>query len=136
MKKVQGVKLGGKYGGNKVSKAKTENHMDTGDSKGVRIPRYHSPNFKPVRTPDSSGMIKQCLGGVVENGILKYPEHVDVDPVHAAKAQAYFDYNQESGIPKYRPEMAEIYGEAYTKEFERLKTAKNGPSAWRGGKRG
>lgn len=101
-----------------------------------RIPRYKRPGFRAIRTPKSKGMIKQYLGGKVFDGVIRYPEGVEVDPARAAKAQALMDYNSAAGnSPRHREDMAEIYGEAYTREFERLKTAKNGPSAWRGGKR-
>lgn len=102
-----------------------------------KIPRYSKPGFKAIRTPKSKGMIKQYLGGKVFGGVIRYPEGVEVDAARAAKAQALMDYNSAAGnVPRHRRDMEEIYGEAYTKEFERLKTAKNGPSAWRGGRRG
>lgn len=100
-----------------------------------KIPRYKKPGFKPIRTPKSKGMIKQYLGGKVIDGVIKYPEGVKVDVRRAAKAQALMDYNNAKGTrPGHRADMEAIYGEDYTREFERLKTAKNGPSAWRDGK--
>lgn len=102
-----------------------------------KIPRYSKPGFKAIRTLKSKGMIKQYLGGKVFDGVIRYPEGVEVDAARAAKAQALMDYNSAAGnAPRHRRDMEDIYGENYVREFERLKTAKNGPSAWRGGRRG
>lgn len=134
-KKVKGVKLGGKYG-SAYQGSEVIMKAGTGQSGGVDIPRYNKKNFLMRLTPNSPGMIKASRGACVIDGVIRYPEGVEVDPARAAKAQALMDYNSAAGnSPRHREDMAEIYGEAYTREFERLKTAQNGPSAWRGGKR-
>lgn len=97
-----------------------------------KIPRYKKPGFRAIRTPESKGLIKQYLGGKLIDGVVHYPEGVQVELERAAKAQALFDYNGAVGNrPGARADMEAIYGDAYTKEFQRLSKAKNGPSAGR-----
>lgn len=127
------AKLKGKYGGNNGGgnqKSRPAVRKGTGKSGGVDIPRYDYPGFRMIETPDSGGLIQAWRGGkLFRDGIIRYPMTADIDPVRAAKAQALVDYNNCPGVPAHRADMAKVYGEAYLKEFERLKRAKNGPPA-------
>lgn len=130
-KKATGMRLKGKYG-TAYQGPKVQTCEGSGQSSGVDIPRYDKLGFKMRLTPDSPGLIKAHRGAKLFDGIFKYPRTADVDPVQAARAQALADYNytvNSRGGPCQRANMARIYGEAYTKEFERLKTAKYGPPA-------
>lgn len=130
-KKLTGVKLKGKYG-TAYQRPKVQTYEGGGQSGGVDIPRYDKLGFKMRLTPDSPGLIKAHRGAKLFDGVFKYPRTADVDPVQAARAQALADYNytvNSRGGPRQQADMVQIYGEAYTAEFERLKTAKNGPSA-------
>lgn len=104
---------------------------------GYAIPRYKADGFKMRFSPYPGGMIKAHIGAELcgDDGIIYYPESANVDPKRAAEAQALADYNNAKGrAPQHREEMVEIYGDLYTKEFERLKKLKvgqSGPSPWR-----
>lgn len=104
---------------------------------GYAIPRYKADGFKMRFSPYPGGMIKAHIGAELcgDDGIIYYPESANVDPKRAAEAQALVDYNNAKGRdPQHREEMVKIYGDLYTKEFERLKKLKvgqSGPSPWR-----
>lgn len=131
MKKVNGIKLKGNYGGKSNNSKKIIHPVGKDIEDG--LPRYDKPGFRAIETPDSTGMIKSYRGAkLFEDGIVRYPSNVPVDRTQAAKVQAYFDYNNSTGNkPIHRDDMYKIYGEDYIKEFNRLSTAKNGPSAYK-----
>lgn len=104
---------------------------------GYAVPRYKADGFKMRFSPYPDGMIKAHRGAELcgEDGIIYYPESANVNPKRAAEAQALADYNNATGrSPRHKEKMAAIYGDLYTKEFDRLanlKVGQNGPSAWR-----
>lgn len=132
-KRIKGARLKGNYG-SAYQGPKRIVREGTGQSGGIDIPRYGYPGFRMIETPDSDGLIKGYRGGKLFAGIVRYPMTADVDPVSAAKVQALVDYNSTedaNGGPCHRADMARIYGEAYLREFERLRKARRGPEAGR-----
>ena len=75
-------------------------------------------------------MIKSYNGGKLgKDGIVRYPDGVNVDKAHAARSQAFFDmaYGEKAGG---RSDMADLYGEDYTNEIRRLANLKTGDFSW------
>lgn len=134
-KKVKGVHLQANGSGPLLGQKMAVKVKGTGQNGGYAIPRYKKDGFMMQFNPYPEGMIRAHVGAELgDNGIIYYPESADVDPRRAAEAQALADYNytlNSRGGPCQQANMARIYGEAYTAEFERLKTAKYGPSARR-----
>lgn len=132
--KVKGVHLKGAKGSGPIVGQTTAVLVEgTGQDGGYAIPRYKADGFKMRFNPYPGGMIRAHIGAkLAEDGVIYYPASADVDPVRAAKVQALMDYNNALGRkPMARKDMIAIYGKLYTNEFERLKTARNGPSPWR-----
>lgn len=136
-KKVKGVHLSGVKGGGPLLGRKTAIRVEgTGQDGGYNIPRYKKEGFKMSFNPYPSGMIRAHIGAELgDDGVIYYPESADVDPRRAAEAQALADYNNAAGrSPRHREKMAAIYGDLYTKEFDRLAKlgiGQSGPSPWR-----
>ena len=86
--------------------------------------------FTGIYTPNSPGLIKSYNGGKLgKDGIVRYPDGVNVDKAHAARSQAFFDmaYGEKAGG---RSDMADLYGEDYTNEIQRLAGMKTGDLSW------
>lgn len=109
--------------------AKLSRGTVTGAASSDNIPRYDAPGFKPISTPNSTGLIKAYNGGKLgADGILRYPKGVNVDPDRHEKTQAYFDWNYgtkgASNLDAPRANM----GSAYYDEFTRLQRLPVGSS--------
>lgn len=95
------------------------------------VPRRDAiSGFSGIYTPNSSGLIKSYNGGKLgKDGIVRYPNGVNVDKAHAARSQAFFDVaygDSTSG----RSDMAALYGDDYTNEVRRLANMKTGDLSW------
>lgn len=95
------------------------------------VPRRDAvPGFSGIDTSDSPGLIKSYYGGKLgKDGIVRYPNGVNVDKAHAARSQAFFDVaygDSTSG----RSDMAALYGDDYTNEVRRLANMKTGDLSW------
>jgi len=95
------------------------------------VPRRDAiPGFSGIYTPDSPGLIKSYNGGKLgKDGIVRYPNGVNVDKAHAARSQAFFDVaygDSTSG----RSDMAALYGDDYINEVRRLSNMKTGDLSW------
>lgn len=135
-KKVKGVHLQAKGSGPLLGEKMAVEVKGTGQSGGYPIPRYKKDGFMMRFNPYPEGMIRAHIGAALgDDGIIYYPESADVDPRRATEAQALADYNNAaSQLPRHREEMAAIYGDLYTKEFDRLarlKVGQSGPFSWK-----
>lgn len=126
--KSNGVRIAATGGGPKNGKYLSA--PDWEDTNSIKVPRRDAiPGFTGIYTPNSTGRIKGYSGGKLVNGIIRYPEGVNVDPTRAAKAQAFTDYSY-GDTTSGRSDMAALYGDAYTKELQRLANLKVGEFAW------
>lgn len=82
------------------------------------VPRYENPYFteeNPAKPP-----LGYC-GGKLIDGVVHYPQGVEVNRVKAARIQAFVDYSlRAGGTATPNSEMAALYGEAYVHRFQAL----------------
>lgn len=84
------------------------------------IPRYSNPEFSHISA--DSGKTPRFQGGKVIDGVIHYPEGMEIDPERAARAQAFIDYSYRPGkTPAPDPEMEVRYGAPYQERFRQLK---------------
>lgn len=88
------------------------------------VPRYENPNFCKVGI-GSETCLQGFHGGKIINGVIHYPQGVQVDKTLAARAQALVDYSYRPGnLPTPNQELEALYGAPYRERFEELKTQK------------
>lgn len=128
-KKSGGVRLAAAGGGPKNGKYLTDPGWE--DTNSIKVPRRDAiPGFSGIYTPNSTGRIKGYSGGKLgKDGIIRYPNGVNVDPTRAAKAQAFTDYSYGANTSG-NSSMAALYGQDYTNELQRLANLKVGEFAW------